>query len=31
MAPLIINVSARRGLQKIIARLGCDITLRAQG
>lgn len=31
MAPLVINVVARRGLQKVIPRLGCDITLRAQG
>lgn len=29
MAPIVINVAARRGLQKIINRLGCDITLRA--
>jgi flagellar assembly factor FliW len=29
MAPLVINLAARRGLQKIISRLGCDITLRA--
>lgn len=31
MAPLVINVGARRGLQKIINKLGCDIVLRAQG
>ncbi|NMG74271.1 flagellar assembly protein FliW [Aromatoleum diolicum] len=31
MAPLVINVSARRGLQKIINKLGCDVTLRAEG
>jgi len=31
MAPLVINVEARRGLQKIINRLGCDVTLRAMG
>lgn len=31
MAPLVINVAARRGLQKIISKLGCDVTLRAQG
>ena len=30
MAPLVINVAARRGLQKIISKLGCDVTLRAQ-
>lgn len=29
MAPLVINVAARRGLQKVINKLGCDITLRA--
>lgn len=28
MAPLVINVEARRGLQKVISRLGCDIVLR---
>lgn len=31
MAPLVINVAARRGLQKVITRLGCDVTLRAEG
>lgn len=31
MAPLVINVTARRGLQKIINKLGCDVTLRAMG
>ncbi|WP_018988336.1 flagellar assembly protein FliW [Aromatoleum toluclasticum] len=31
MAPLVINVSARRGIQKVITRLGCDVTLRAEG
>ncbi|NMG35066.1 flagellar biosynthesis protein FliW [Azoarcus sp. TTM-91] len=31
MAPLVFNLSARRGLQKVINRLGCDIVLRAQG
>lgn len=31
MAPLVINVGARRGLQKVINKLGCDILLRAQG
>lgn len=30
MAPVVINVAARRGLQKIITRLGCDVTLRAE-
>ena len=28
-APLVINTKARKGLQKVISRLGCDITLRA--
>ncbi|ANQ83562.1 flagellar assembly protein FliW [Azoarcus olearius] len=28
MAPLVINVEGRRGLQKVINRLGCDIVLR---
>ena len=31
MAPLVINVAARRGLQKLINKLGCDVTLRAEG
>lgn len=31
MAPLVINVAARRGIQKVINKLGCDITLRAAG
>lgn len=31
MAPLIINTAARRGLQKVINKLGCEIVLRAQG
>lgn len=31
MAPVVINVAARRGLQKVITRLGCDVTLRAEG
>lgn len=31
MAPLVINVSGRRGLQKVISRLGCNVTLRAEG
>jgi len=30
MAPVVINVAARRGLQKVINKLGCDITLRAE-
>lgn len=30
MAPVVINVAARRGLQKVINRLDFDITLRAQ-
>ncbi|MBR0567947.1 flagellar assembly protein FliW [Azoarcus sp. L1K30] len=30
MAPLVINVGARRGIQKVINKLGCDILLRAQ-
>lgn len=29
MAPLVINVAARRGLQKIINKAGCEVTLRA--
>lgn len=28
MAPVVINLAARRGLQKVLNRLGCDITLR---
>ena len=28
MAPLVINVTARKGLQKVIARLGCEVTLK---
>jgi flagellar assembly factor FliW len=28
-APLVINASSRRGLQKTISSMGCDITLRA--
>lgn len=27
-APLIMNARSRRGLQKVIARLGCEVTLR---
>jgi flagellar assembly factor FliW len=30
MAPLVINTATRRGLQKVIARLGCDVTLRQE-
>lgn len=30
MAPLVINTATRKGLQKVITRLGCDVTLRAQ-
>ena len=30
MAPLVINVAARRGLQKVMERVGCDVTLRGQ-
>lgn len=29
MAPLVINVASRKGLQKVIAKLGCELTLRA--
>lgn len=28
MAPLVINAAARIGMQKVIGRIGCDITLR---
>lgn len=31
MAPLVINAETRRGLQKVIDRFGCEITLRALG
>ena len=31
MAPVVINIAARRGMQKVITKLGCDITLRAGG
>ena len=31
MAPLVINIASRKGVQKVISRLGCDITLRAHG
>ncbi|THF62938.1 flagellar biosynthesis protein FliW [Pseudothauera nasutitermitis] len=30
MAPLVLNVAARRGLQKVIGKMDCDITLRAR-
>jgi flagellar assembly factor FliW len=30
MAPIVINTRTRRGLQKVIGRMGCDITLRQQ-
>ncbi|QID16746.1 flagellar assembly protein FliW [Nitrogeniibacter mangrovi] len=30
MAPLIINTAARRGLQKVIEQVGCDVTLRGR-
>ena len=29
MAPLVINTATRLGVQKIIGKLGCDVTLRA--
>ena len=29
MAPLVINTVSRRGMQKVMERVGCDITLRA--
>ena len=29
MAPLVINAAQRIGLQKVIGRVGCDVTLRA--
>lgn len=28
MAPLVINVASMRGVQKVIARLGCEVTLK---
>lgn len=31
VAPVVINVDARIGMQKVINKLGCEITLRAQG
>jgi len=30
MAPLVINMKARRGLQKVLEYVGCDVTLRGQ-
>lgn len=30
MAPLVINVEARRGVQKVINKMECDITMRAK-
>ncbi|MCB1907340.1 MAG: flagellar assembly protein FliW [Rhodocyclaceae bacterium] len=30
MAPLVFNTRSRKGMQKIISRLGCDLTLRAR-
>ncbi|HJV24421.1 MAG TPA: flagellar assembly protein FliW [Aromatoleum sp.] len=30
MGPIVINTSARLGLQKVITKLGCDVTLRAE-
>jgi flagellar assembly factor FliW len=30
MAPLVINMRARRGLQKVLEYVGCDVTLRGQ-
>ena len=30
MAPLVFNTRARKGMQKVINRLGCEITLRQQ-
>ena len=29
MAPLVINAAQRIGIQKVIGRVGCDVTLRA--
>ena len=29
MAPLVVNTATRRGLQKVIGRVDCDVTLRA--
>ena len=30
MAPLVINMAARRGLQKVMEQMGCDVTLRGR-
>jgi flagellar assembly factor FliW len=30
MAPLVINAAKRIGIQKVIGRVGCDVTLRAE-
>ncbi len=30
MAPIVINTKSRKGLQKVISKLGCDVTLRAR-
>ncbi len=30
MAPLVINMNARRGLQKVMEDVGCDVTLRGR-
>ena len=30
MAPLVINMNARRGLQKVMEEVGCDVTLRGR-
>ena len=30
MAPIVINSRSRKGLQKVISKLGCDVTLRAR-
>ncbi|MCB1887668.1 MAG: flagellar assembly protein FliW [Rhodocyclaceae bacterium] len=30
MAPIVINTQSRKGLQKVISKLGCDVTLRAR-
>ncbi len=30
MAPLVVNTATRRGIQKVLEQVGCDITLRGQ-
>lgn len=30
MAPLVVNTATRRGIQKVLEKVGCDITLRGQ-